>query len=178
MRRAFNQALRELKADRRKLAAVAMLMALGLLLWGRLLLKDVPKTAVAGPGAQAAAAVDEGVIEVESGSLVPRPVIYLDLPAALQRDLFATDLRLYGERNLGGGGKSGPFLSDSAERASALARAGRLKLDSTLLGPRPRAVINGQVTGPGQVVDGWELLEVAQRHVLLRSHGIVIRLRM
>lgn len=181
MKRVIDQVVRELKADKRKLSAICLLLAVGLLLWGRLMLKNVPQTATARPafsGASAAAPADEGVIDVENGGLVPRPVVYMDLPSTLRRDLFALDIRLYGQSKLGDEGKSGARLTDSPDRASALASAGRLRLQSVMLGEMPRAVVNGQLVAPGQEVDGWTLLEVADRFVLLKSHGITIRLRM
>ena len=38
-----------LKADKKKLALMALLISFGLLLWGRLLLKQVPQSAIAEP---------------------------------------------------------------------------------------------------------------------------------
>ncbi len=181
MRRAIDQVVRELKADKRKLGAVCLLVAVGLLLWGRLMLKNIPQTATAKP-AFTASAVDQGlsaveVLAIEDG-LSPRPVVYMDLPSTLQRDLFALDVRLYGARDLGGEAKSGALAADSPGRAQALASAGRLKLQSVMLGEQSRAVINGLLVAPGQEVEGWTLLQVSERHVLLKSHGITIRLRM
>ena len=55
----LRQAWRQLTADKKKLGLMVGLMAVGLLLWGRLMLKQVPQVATADDGlAVAAAAAD------------------------------------------------------------------------------------------------------------------------
>jgi hypothetical protein len=90
-----NQFLASLTADKKKLSMMCLLLMVGLLLWGRLLLKHVPRSAIADPAVPALASA--GSAPGAAGSPQPsaedavRPVVEVDLPKAPGRDLFALD---------------------------------------------------------------------------------------
>lgn len=88
------------------------------LLWGRLMLKQVPRMAVATPATRVPADAPLGGWVKTAGHL---QAVYVDLPEKLNRDLFAVDLSLYQcvERPFLDGvqlEKSNPKLSDGSER--------------------------------------------------------------
>ncbi len=56
--------------------------------------------------------------------------------------------------------------------------ARRLDLRSVVTGRTPRAVIDDRLLAPGDWIEGFELLEIVDRYVLLERNGVVIRLWM
>ncbi len=51
-------------------------------------------------------------------------------------------------------------------------------LQSTILGERPRAVINGTTVAPGQRIKGFEVKGVMPRRVVLEMNGVEVYLDM
>lgn len=180
MNRSLELMRREL-SNPRKLAIIAVLLSAAMLLWGRLLLKQVPRTATAEPGAVEVVAVSEPA--GSPAEAAPLPVVYVDLPEHLPRDLFS-----FGAEGGGWATKinSGPMQeklvpkrSDEHLRSAAVRKAAeQLELQSVVTGEQPRAVINGRLFAPGDVCDGFTLIEVARRHVLLEQNGVIVRLSM
>lgn len=181
------QLWRQLSADKRKLGLICTLAFGALLLWGRLLMKDVPRTAVAVPGEQLAAAAL--MPDATDGSTTMAwPTVYVDLTNEVSRDLFRPDPRYYtleDEQNdaSAGLGKSGADPDDEqhgpAARLEAVqADAQELSLQSTILGNVSQALINGQLVSPGQSINGFEVLRVGSRRVTLVKDGIEIELEM
>lgn len=167
-----------LTAERKKIGVAMALLMLGLLLWGRLLLKDPPRTATADPAARAAAAASPAQINRAVG---PRPVVVVHLPKAVERDLFALDETRFEKRaNLPGpvavAPKSTPQPADPNQQAQAAARG--LTLQTTMLGDVPRAMINGQLLKVGESVQGFVLIQIQQRHVILQRDDVQVRLEM
>ena len=78
MQEQLQRAWRQLTADKKKLGLMVGLMAVGLLLWGRLMLKQVPQVATATDGSSVAAveAVDAAAsrerIDGGAGQAPPR----------------------------------------------------------------------------------------------------------
>jgi hypothetical protein len=182
VKRAIDQLIRELRSDHRKLAAVIVLLSFGMLLWGRLLLQNVPQTATARPERAVSAVLMSDKNASVTAPARPETVIYVDLPAESPRDLFGAS----GEAGGGLGftqisevaGKSRPDDADMPSRPDVLGRASGLRLQSVLVGPHPRAVIDGVVLEPGQQVQGFTLVGVSRREALLERDGYLIRLRM
>ncbi|MEX2544239.1 MAG: general secretion pathway protein GspB [Phycisphaeraceae bacterium] len=56
--------------------------------------------------------------------------------------------------------------------------AARLRVQSVVGGPRPQAVINGRMLTVGDRIEGFELVSVERRSVVLSYEGVVIRLGM
>lgn len=170
----------------RKLAVMGVLVLVAMLLWGRLLLLDnVPRTATADPTAEAegSQAQPEPVPTVSTqrrGAPVP-----VHLAERLPRDLFnfaSPELAWAGPKNRDGGPnneRSTPDRSDEQLRSAAVrAAARRLELRSVVMSELPFAVIDGRVLRVGEEVEGFTLLEIAERHVLLERNGVIVRLKM
>ena len=176
--------VRRLTADRRKLSMLLALGAVVLLLWGRLLLKQVPRTAVADPENQAVSVVAPTTDWSSLLAKDKRPTVLVELPAGVTRDLFRPTGSLYrpsGEDagDDAGRAKSADHSADDTLRIEEARRAARdLHLQSTLLGDRPSAWINNQLIRVGEKVDGFTLKKVTARSVVVEIDGVLIRLDM
>jgi len=73
LRRVIRRAAACLRVEPRRLSLGLTVAALGLLLWGRLLLKEVPKTATADPKAPAAAVAGGAQPRAGAQSIQPAP---------------------------------------------------------------------------------------------------------
>ncbi len=185
--------MRPLLADKRKLGVVAVLVVVMAVLWGRLLLAPAPRTAGAavaviaetnGSGANLALGTADADSALNSAVLDPLryPVVYIDLPNELTRDVFALKEDRYQRlkpSNPEGEAKSQVEVVDAMPEAELVRRAARgLALQTTMLGETPRAMINGQLLSPGDKIEGFVLLEVRERHVVMQMRGIRIELGM
>lgn len=176
----IRQAIELLSKDRKKLGLVIALMAMGLLLWGRLMLKQVPRTAVAKPAAVAAAG--EGA--PAAVAFASRKTVRVDLPDSLSRDPFQIDPTGYprvekpevikvAEKSVA------KPVDEKSDAAALVAKAAHgLSLQTTILGDAPRALINGQLLAPGDKIRGFELKRVMPREVILEMNGVELRLEM
>ena len=173
----------ELK-DPKKLGVLVVLVAVGLLLWGRLLLKQVPQTATAEPVPVQTGNGMAELVENPTKSASAEPFLELSLSQTLTRDLFAIDRGEYRRSEKfhnpeAQRPKSGFDLSDEFLRSASVRNAAeKLTLQSVMMGEQPRAMINGQLLALNQGVEGFTLIEVGERHVLLENKGIIIRLKM
>lgn len=180
MSESINKIVRQLKADKKKLSLMICLMAFGMLLWGRFLLNKVPRTAVAEPMEALAVYVplDTGV------EVTPRKAVELTLYRTLTRNVFDLDATGYPRVvKVSADGQvleksKGKPVDETEHARSVRDAAGSLKLQSTMLGDRPRAVISGQVLYPGDKFRGFELNSVHPRHVVLEKEGVRVRLEM
>jgi len=185
MTRLLQDIKQQLLAEKKNLGLIIVMAVFGLLLWGRLLLKDIPRTASAQPGAEIVSqSSDNQPVSLSPGDR--SEVIVIDPTRRLDRDIFAFNPNRYRRTflaeesdNLLEQDNYDRELSDKNLGATeVLERARRLELKSVVTGWRPRAVINGYLVKPGGLVEGFMLQEVAGRYVLLELNGIVIRLWM
>ncbi len=181
----LHQLIYQITADKKKLGVMLCALALGLLLWGRLLLQGVPRTATADDPETQTQATDNSPLNASDGhrSVKPVPVVHVDLPASPGRDLFGLDPSRYrrtpGSRQQDIGPKSAQVMPDVDPQIAALRdEAMELRLESVVTGSRPRAYINGHLLAPGDEYEGFTLIQVTDRHVLLTKYGLIIRLRM
>ncbi|MEX0777602.1 MAG: hypothetical protein WD042_18000 [Phycisphaeraceae bacterium] len=181
MNRKLRQIGKQLSADKRKLSVVVVLLAVMGLLWGRMLWNKAPATALAsGPQGQADnAAVDNS----PRTRLLAGPVVYVDLPDQMERDLYALDDSLYARSkpmvNVLVQEKSVTQPADVVPEAELIRRAAqKLVLQTTIMGEQPKAVINGQLIAPGQQIGGFELLTIHPRRVVIQMNGVQIVLEM
>jgi hypothetical protein len=174
---------RQLAADRKKLSIMLALLVFGMLLWGRLLLKEVPRSVTAMPTVATnvhTPSATDGVAAVAPGF---QRVVYVDWPGVLDRDLFTFDPNPY-KRNPDNpstalGQKSPPQPCDEARRkALTLEARATLTLNSVVTQPRPYAVINEQLLIPGQSIEDYTLRKISDLSVILEKQGITILLRM
>ncbi len=164
----------------RKAGLLVLLLAISLLLWGRLLLKRVPRTASAQPVAAVSptrAILAQAIMPAEP----ERPVVRVNLAETLSRDLFALDRRAYqptkDARTAQETEKSpGQPVDDKRQSTAVRKAAAELTLQSVITGSQPRAVINGQMLSPGQRIEGFVLVRIDERFVLVERDGITVRL--
>lgn len=173
--------------DKKKLGLIVGLLCVMLLLWGRLILKQVPRTAVANPAPSSTAsasstpstdALRRKVITTD------KPIVEVTLPPASKRDLFALDMTDYPvmeepvvEKPATDTSRGDVNKVDEVD-AQLQAMVGRIRLQSTVLGARPCAVINGRIVQVGQSFEGLVLKEVSSRQVIMEFQGRPVRLRM
>ncbi len=181
----LDQLIHQITADKKKLGIMICALAIGLLLWGRLLLQGVPRTATADEPEKQANAADNSATDNKqtAASIKDIPIVHIDLPSSPGRDLFGMDPSRYRRTPEAGLNKNGPklaqFTSDVDPKMAAVrAEATELRLESVLTGTSPRAYINGHLLKPGDEYEGFTLLKVTDRHVLLTKYDLFIRLRM
>jgi len=183
MRHHIDKTIRQITADKKKLGIMICTLAIGLLLWGRLLLQGVPQTATAGDETTKTAQSSPKDDNNPAASKRPRPVVRVDLPAEPGRDLFGLDPSRY-KRTFHGSenhddAKSTQITPDVDPRVAAVYQeATELKLESVVTGNQPRAYINGLLLQPGDEVEGFTLVKVTDRNVILTKYGLFIKLRM
>jgi len=186
---ALSNLRRQLLSDKRKLGLMFSLCLVALLLWGRLLMKNVPRTAVATPEAAIAGAAGQTPAASTPSTDKPvKPPVLVAAYGPVSRDLFAFDPVHYGriETEENGGNPLAKLVDEKVdeikqrqqERMAVQAAAGQLRLQSTLLGHVNRAMINGVLLEPGQKILGFELTDVRARQVTLVRDGIEVTLEM
>lgn len=180
MKDQINQLIKFLKKDKKQTGMVLGLAAVGLLLWGRLLLKQVPQTASA---EDKPAWLVEAEADAEAGANNDgRPVVSLNKPLKLERDPFRLDPNRYSrslsEDHLLSGAKYEEVLTDEAKRMAVVEAAAELELQSITQGEVPAAFINGRLIRIGGSINGFELLTCDERSAVLEKHGVKVRLGM
>ena len=165
-----------LKADKNKLVIMSLLLLLfGLLLWGRLLLKQVPQSAVAEPR-QVAPAPSSGNRRPESAE---RQTLDIELIREATRDIFARDPAFYDkigptrqvDQNL-----RPPRITEMPVPEISPRDLASFELEATMGGV---AVISGKVLRRGdQLGDGFVLHKVMQQKVIVKKRDAVATLEM
>ncbi len=175
MKQIVRDYIAELRSSPAKACTIAVMFAVGLLLWGRLLLKEVPRTASAwGQGATVADA---------DTALAPRRnlgVLELSPPPPLARDLFVMDPSRYRRTGLGeenpDGAKRGIYATEEALRQAVLSAAREMTVNSVIEGEEPIVIINGKVLRQGDTVEGFTVQKIEPRSVVLEQEGVRVRL--
>ena len=57
-------------------------------------------------------------------------------------------------------------------------QAGQLQLTSTVMGPRPKAVINGQMVGEGEIVAQFRVVKIDARSAVVERDGVRLEIAM
>ncbi len=185
MRDHVERLIHQLTADKKKLSIMLCALSLGLLLWGRLLLQGVPRTATADDPIKTPQAADHTAPNPAQASKTPpkQRVIQVDLPDGPHRDLFGIDPSRYRRTKqmsgMDSGRKSDQVMPDVDPRMAVVRdEAMELRLESVVTGSRPRAYINGRLLAPGEEYEGFTLIKVTDRHVILTKYGLLIKLKM
>lgn len=176
MKETLKQLVALVLRDKKKTGMVLSLAAVGLLLWGRLLLKQVPQTASADGKPQ-------WLVDIENESRPPdglKALVRLAEPGKPLRDLFLLDPSGYeldlSEQSELSQAKLAEEVTDEQRRTAVVEAAAELTLQSVTLGDVPAAFINGRLIRVGQSVEGFVLLGCNERTALLEKDGIKIRL--
>src|SRR5688500_5292927 len=119
--------------------------------------------------ANAAARVPHGTAGTPTAVGVP---IRLTIPDALPRDLFNTAAMF--PREVAASTPSGPKAAASPDlRAAVVADAQRsIVLQVIVLGPEPKAMINGTLCRVGQVIKGFSVRKIEDQRITLEKQGI------
>ena len=175
----------QVTADKKKFGLMVTMLAVGLLLWGRLiLLEKVPRIATADPK-PAAQTTDETAVSHQA--LADQPVVKISIPAQFGVDLFELQPDRY--RPTGIPGETSEYVQsgensvdESNRRQHAMETAREMTLQAVLGGANPSVMIDGQILNVGDTLDGFELigLDGAQRTATLRCINVkdlVVKLR-
>jgi len=180
----------QLLADKKQLGILATLAVVGLLLWGRMALQDVPKTAMADPAKTAAGTKAKSAAKKQDDTR--REVVEIALYDAMDRNVFWVNPELYPRIEKPHKSKGDPVVTppvnpnkppsdEEVARAHRLAvqqEAESLVLQSTILGSRPRAFINNTLLGAGETIDGFRVVKIDLRKVSLQKGDVIIVLEM
>jgi hypothetical protein len=178
--------VRQATADKKKLTLMVALMAMMLLLWGRLLLKQAPRTAIADPSQTERTQQTEQAKASQSAQpmqVVYRQALEVDLPSVVRRDLFLFDKDRYprvafdtSDRDSEKSDTQTPEVSRQIEEIRRWVES--LVLQGAVLGNPPRAMINNRVYRLGEKLNGFEIVQVEARQIVLRKDDIEIVLPM
>ena len=53
-----------------------------------------------------------------------------------------------------------------------------MKLQSTMMGPQPKALVNGELVGEGDVVAAFRVLKIEARRIIVEREGIRLEIQM
>ncbi len=177
MRRIIDDYIAELRGSPFKTTLIVAMLAIGMLLWGRLMLKQVPRTASAGIADMFSDASDAGAAKPAKAETRK---ISLVLPAPAARDLFKLDPSQY-KRTLSLSDlpiepKLAPGISDYQRQVAVVSAARALRLQSIVEGEDPMVLLDGELLRTGQVWKGFTVLTVEARAVVLEMEGVRVRL--
>ncbi len=177
MKKRLRRFWRQATADKKKFGILVTFVAIGLLLWGRLmLLEKVPRHATADPSGQPAQA--PAGAEAPAGSsaaLTPLPEVRTDLGGELALNLFAFRHDRYKLRPDEESGRTGVESGQGPddERKRLLAEKARdLRLQSVIQGASPMIVINGKVLRVGDSIEEFEVASFTDRSAKVTRDGL------
>lgn len=175
----LKQLANTLFTDRKKIVTVLALVVVGLLLWGRLLLKQVPRSAVADQLAKAAN-TSQGSSDNFRVASVQRPKAFVSVPNDGARDNFAMESSVYDNfRYELKNNDQGKLHSNNAEITEDTDGPQFRQEELTLDGLAGQSVVvNGQAVKLGQRIGGWKLIWIGHRHVILQRKGKQVELKM
>jgi hypothetical protein len=152
-------------AARNRISALIATLAIAAVLWGRLIFGIDPSISKANVVTADQTASATGT--TENNAPVQQETIKLARVNDLSRDLFAFDTELYERKpQKAVVEKVEPKIEQKADPGPV-----SLVLEATILGSQPRAVINGQTFRIGQSVDGFVILVIGKRHVVVEKDG-------
>jgi len=178
------------RQDPKKLVLVGGLSLVMVVMWGRLLINQSPQQASASalsvPIAAAASPASPTRTPDKSAqrSTEDMPIVYVDLPESLVRDVFTLNRTQYPSvpeaPSTVQSRQSGPPAPTDEQMWKESARRALmgLELQTTMMGANPRAVISGRVLRPGEQINGFTLRQVQSRQVILEFEGRELQLGM
>ncbi len=184
MKKKIRRFWRQATADKKKFGLLVTVAAVGLLLWGRLiLLEKVPRMATATPTPQAEKATDALEPSGQPLNLSPLPEVRTQLSDELALNLFAFRHDRYKLRPQEDSGQSGVQpgndADDEQQRRRLLAEKARdLRLQSVTQGSVPLVVINGRVLRVGGSIEGFEIVSIYDRSAQVTRDGLTFTLTM
>ena len=187
MKKKIYRLWRQATADKKKFGLLVTMLAVGLLLWGRLiLLEDVPKIATADPDASAQAGEQtpdnsDPSARADAPVLPPLPSIEVALSEDLRLDLFTFRHNRYRplpEEDLADSDVQSQALTAEEKKRELVELARSLRLQSVIQGKSPAIVINGEVLRVGDSVEGFEIVAFDESSAKLTRDGLTFLLKM
>lgn len=163
--------------NKRKKQAVALgiLLALAALAWGRLMMTGTPRAA----SGEALSAPVIGSEPSPPAAREPRQAtVRVSRADELTRDLFVFDDASYARRPSTQPVEQVEPVITPQQRVARMLEENPLELQGTVLGDRPRALINGKVYNQGGAVHGFTLKQVDDRRAVIEREGVEVRLEM
>ena len=184
----------EMKADKKRAAVLGCVAVVALIVGGRLIVKNLPisKAGAALSDVQPSAVVvesdpmasfrDQFAAPSAKGGREVSPAV----PTArreITRDIFAPKLDFYPpDQEAPAVTKVSPVApaidANVLQAQSVRAQARSLVLQSTIISSRPTAIVNGQVLGVGDWINGFEVVEITARACAVAKKGIRVQLEM
>ncbi len=178
-----------LRGDPKRTALMSGLAVVMIVLWGRLLLSG-PASATASLIRRSVVAITESPQQTSAAPSSNPTLDWLAQPkAAVDRNLFAIHLDYYAKATGRTGSKAGSDDSGSSTfnsngQANQIllenlqTQAARLKLQSTLLGNTPTALVNGQLVKAGDCIDGFTVVQIESRKIVVQQDGVTLDIAM
>ncbi|WP_428388134.1 hypothetical protein [Mucisphaera sp.] len=173
----LDEILKRYRAEPTKVTILAGMTVFGMLLWGRLLLKDPPRVVTAEPETQAVAVESASPQPTPPARALPEgPTVTVTVPEYRPRNIFQEPQLTPAPESDQPVPQVQPQTSDTSLRNTVRNQAMELNLQAIILGREPKAVINGQYVGPGDAIDGFTLRTLERRHAELEMQGVIVRL--
>ena len=187
MKKKLNRVWRQATADKKKFGILVTMMAVGLLLWGRLmLLQDVPKMATADDpnavqsGDPASGHLAETAAETMP-ALPPLPSVEVALSEDLTLDLFSFRHNHYKPLPIEDSPETRVQSTgdpDDDRKRELVEMARSLRLQSVIQGNSPAIVINGEVLRVGDEIEHFKIVSFNDNSVRLTREGLTFLLKM
>lgn len=173
----------ELRRDKKRTSLLAVLVLVAAIVVGRQVVHSAAPVSAAtavvstdAPVAQMAPAVAPSMAAGDVQKLVPLQ----SREHKFVRDLFRPDPQAFPPLTEDVGPQQ--VMSVEGEQESARRKietqAASLVLQSTILGSRPKAILNGNVISLGGSIEGFSLISIEARFCVLEKDGVSVRLDM
>lgn len=184
----------------RKVLVLGVLVLVMAVMWGRVLLKADPNSTLASVVSvldPSMAIADPVPVPTKADPATVQLQQWLAGPIKpLTRDLFRVNLDLYPvdpsrsatsatdlAKNIKPGDKSQATAADVKMARQVLIenlrqQASELKLQSTMMGVSPKALINGELVGEGDVVASFRVVKIEARGIVVEQEGIQLEILM
>lgn len=194
------QAIATIRRDPRKTGILLALVAVLGFMWIRTFGPGRSRPAPAPAAVRSTTSAGSGNRSVGSSRVAhPRLLKWVEGPVApVSRNLFAVNLEYFpverprngaGVREQGDDGfwgkleKSLTLQADQRHKrenqiANYKAQAAQLKLQSTIMGPQPKAMLNGELVGEGDIIASFRVLKIEARRVIVEREGIRLEIVM
>ncbi|TVQ52511.1 MAG: hypothetical protein EA377_10120 [Phycisphaerales bacterium] len=187
----------QLTADRKKFGLLCAMVAVGMLLWARIvIISNVPRTATATNEDEQVEILNTADSTLYTSASREKSQVNIQLDRRPERDPFVIDPVFFPKPDIGAASSSNddksaanPVEDSESREARLMARlkeaTGRLTLEAVMSGPPPMAIISGKAYRIGQTITTgtsqeyeFVLKEVSHRTVTLDFEGRKFELRM
>jgi len=174
-----------IRRDPKRFSLLGGLLVIMLFLWGRMLFS----------GPASATAIRRSVVAITDS---PQPTVrvaasnpvldWLAQPKkAVQRNLFAVNLDYFsraGDKTKPVDPDPGQAVPDDADHEQQILlenlrqQSAKLKLESTMMGSTPRAMVNGVLVREGDTVEGFVVVKIQSQQITVEQDGVTLQVGM